>query len=364
MMKGWTMKMKKILKILGIILAAVLIIVGTYVAYVLISYHRLADNIALKVDNGTNAVMSLDKTYSITTYNIGFGAYSPDYSFFMDGGTESWAKSKESDIKNVTGAVDNVAALKPDIMLFQEVDLNATRSYHVNQYDIMKSKLPKLDSVDAIDYDSSFLFYPFTQPQGKSLSSIVTLSKINILDSTRRSLPIATSLSKLLDLDRCFSVTQIETETGKNLYVYNTHLSAYGSNTQLRTAQVKMLFGDMEEKIKQGDYVICGGDFNHDLLGNSAQLLNSKSVAQFGWAQPFPKELIPKDITLCSNYADKQLIPTTRNDDAAYVKGKTYVVIIDGFFISSNVECVKVQNIDTGFDYSDHNPVLLQFKLK
>lgn len=356
--------MKKLLKALAVILAAVILVIGVYVAYVLISYHRIEDNTNLTVDEGTSDVMSLDKTYTITTYNIGFGAYSPDFSFFMDGGTESRAKSKASDIKNVNGAVDTVAALKPDIMLFQEIDLNATRSYHVNQYDILLNKLPKFDSVDAINYDSAYLFYPIKNPHGKSLSSIATFSKFNVVDSVRRSLPISTSLSKLIDLDRCYTVSQIETETGKNLYIYNIHMSAYGGNAQIREAQVKMLFGDMDEKIKQGDYVICGGDFNHDLLGNSAQLLNTKSVAEFGWAQPFPKELIPKDIILCTDYADNKLVPTTRNDDKAYVKGETYVVIIDGFFISSNVEFVKVQNIDTGFVYSDHNPVQLAFKLK
>ena len=356
--------MKKILKILGILLAAVIVIVGVYAAYVLLSYHRIADNTALTVDNGTNEVLGMGETYTITTYNIGFGAYSPDFSFFMDGGTESRAKSKEADIANVNGAIDTVSALKPDIMLFQEVDLNSTRSYHVNQYDMLRSKLPAFDGVKAVNYDSAYLFYPLTSPHGKSLSSLVTLSKFNVKDSVRRSLPVSTSLSKLLDLDRCFTVSQIETETGMNLYVYNIHMSAYGGNPQIREAQVKLLFDDMSEKIKNGNYVICGGDFNHDLLGNSAELLNTKAAAEFGWAQPFPKELIPKDINLCVGYAGGQLVPTTRNDDKAYVKGETYVVIIDGFFVSSNVECVKVQNVDTGFLYSDHNPVQLQFKLK
>lgn len=40
------------------------------------------------------------KEYSALTYNIGFGAYTPDFSFFMDGGKFSWAKSKDSVLKN------------------------------------------------------------------------------------------------------------------------------------------------------------------------------------------------------------------------------------------------------------------------
>ena len=34
--------------------------------------------------------------YRVASYNIGFGAYSNDYSFFMDGGKESRARSPEA----------------------------------------------------------------------------------------------------------------------------------------------------------------------------------------------------------------------------------------------------------------------------
>ena len=356
--------MKKALKILAVVLALVLLVVGIYVAYVLITYHRIEDNVALSVDHGTGEAMSLGTTYSATTYNIGFGAYSPDFTFFMDGGTESRAKSKESCTANVNGAADVIAKLRSDIMLFQEADLDATRSYHIDQYKMLRDKFPGVDSVKAINYDSAYLFYPLTKPHGKSLASIVTMSRFNIIDSVRRSLPISTSLSKLVDLDRCYSVSQIETQGDKNLFVYNIHMSAYGGDPAIRGEQVKMLFDDMSEKISQGNYVICGGDFNHDMLGNSAEILNGKDKAEFGWAKPFPVELMPKDITMCVDYADKELVPTARNCDIAYIKGETFVIVIDGFFVSSNVEVVKVQNVQTEFEFSDHNPVVLEFKLK
>ncbi|HZK39495.1 MAG TPA: endonuclease/exonuclease/phosphatase family protein [Clostridia bacterium] len=356
--------MKKALKVLAVLLALVLLVVGIYVAYVFISYYRIEDNVKLSVDGGAGEVMSLDTSYTMTTYNIGFGAYSPDFTFFMDGGTESRAKSKESCTKLVNGAADTIAALHADIMLFQEVDLKATRSHHLDQYKMLRDKFSDVDSVKGINYDSAYLFYPLTKPHGKSLASIVTMSDFRIIDSVRRSLPISTSLSKLVDLDRCYTVSQIETQGDKNLFVYNIHMSAYGGDPQIRADQVKMLFDDMSEKIKQGNYVICGGDFNHDLPGNSAELLNGEGQAEFSWAKPFPVELMPKEITMCLDYANDELVPTARNCDIPYVKGETFVIIIDGFFVSPGVEVVKVENVDTGFEFSDHNPVLLEFKLK
>ena len=71
------------------------------------------------------------KSYRITSGNIGFGAYSDDYSFFMDGGKESRARSKDAVIENVSSYAKAVAQLNPDFMLFQEVDIDGTRSYHV-----------------------------------------------------------------------------------------------------------------------------------------------------------------------------------------------------------------------------------------
>lgn len=356
--------MKKLFKVLAIILAAVIVVVGSYAAYVLLSYDRLEDNITLGIEKGENLSLNSGDSFRIVTYNIGFGAYSQDFSFFMDGGKESRARSKESCKENVQGAADLVAALNPDFVLFQEVDLNSTRSYHIDQYELLREAFPKFSSVKAINYDSAYLYYPLIKPHGKSLSGLAAFSKYNILDSVRRSLPIATDLSKLVDLDRCYSVSRIETDGGKSLYLYNVHLSAYGGDASIRTAQIKMLFEDIKEKTEQGNYVICGGDFNHDLPGNSAELLNGADKAgEFSWAKPFPKELIPKGITMINNVSKDGIVPTARNCDIPYMQGETFVIVIDGFFVSSNIYVLRSENLQTEFFYSDHNPVVLDFKL-
>ena len=86
--------MKKPLKIVLLVLAAVLLVVISYLAYVLIDYHRLGD-MDLEVDRQVSQPAQTGCEYHLLSYNIGFGAYEPDYGFFMDGGTESWAWSEE-----------------------------------------------------------------------------------------------------------------------------------------------------------------------------------------------------------------------------------------------------------------------------
>ncbi len=40
----------------------------------------------------------------------------------------------------------------------------------------------------------------------------------------------------------------------------------------------------------------------------------------------------------------------------------TYTVVVDGFIVSDNIEA-KAENIDGGFLYSYHNPVVMEFTL-
>jgi exonuclease III len=40
------------------------------------------------------------------------------------------------------------------------------------------------------------------------------------------------------------------------------------------------------------------------------------------------------------------------------------VLTVDGFLASANVEVVEAEVVDTGFKWSDHNPVYMEFILK
>ena len=207
--------------------------------------------------------------------------------------------------------------------------------------------------------------YPFYQPHGASNSSLVTFSSFKITSSLRRSLPISTSFSKFLDLDRCYSVTRIPVENGKELVLYNVHLSAYGGSDEIRRAQTTMLFSDMQAEYEKGNYCVCGGDFNHDFTGDSTQKLNGGEQTDFGWAQPFPMEIFSEytGLTRVTCYNNDEINPTCRNCDVPYVEGNE-VFIVDGFLVSNNVEVTYLENVVTGFTYSDHNPVVMKFILK
>ena len=353
--------LKKILKIIAILLCAILVIAIGYVAYVFISFHRLPD-----VDQAvtpTGETLRAGQAYTLATWNLGFGAYSDDYGFFMDGGTESWAFSKDAVYQNLGYAEDKLKALNPDLMILQELDIDATRSYHVDEAELMRQAFPEYQSFFAQNYDSPFLFYPFTQPHGASKAGILTLTRFGFERQVRVGLPIETGLTKFLDLDRCYSKVWLPVEGGKALVLYNLHLSAYTSDGTIAQQQLELLCADMLAEYQAGNYVMGGGDFNKDLLGDSAAIFGVPADPGYTWNQPIPEGTVPEGLTLVSSLDEADPVPSNRVADGPYVPGKTFVSTLDGFIVSDNVRVQSCRVVDTGFKCSDHNPVILEFEL-
>ncbi len=358
---------KQIGGILAGIVGIFLLTVLAYVIYVLVSYHRIEDRQILEVQSPAAAQeagqVSCEEQYRICSYNVGFGAYTPDYSFFMDGGEYSRCYSRESAAAAINGAAALVQSYEPDFLIFQEVDLDATRSHHVDQDALITAAFPDYSKSFAVNYDSAYLFYPFHEPIGKSVSGISLYSRFPITESVRRSLPISESFSRFLDLDRCYSVSRIPAENGKELCIYSVHLSAYGNSDAIREGQTSMLFADMQSELEQGNYVICGGDFNHDLKAHE-----SDTEGREGWAYPFPRSRMPQGLHFAMDLLTEEewegLNDTNRNADIPYTPGVSHTNILDGFIISDNIQLISYENVDTGFLYSDHEPVFMDFVLK
>lgn len=353
---------KKILIALAVIIAIPLVLAGGYLAYAFLAYSRVPDNQELTVANNGSVAVKTGEELSVVSWNLGFGAYSNDYTFFMDGGQYSRAFSKDAVKANIAGAAAILKTVRPDFMLLQEIDTDSTRSYHVNEKDLLCQDFASYGSVFAFNYNSPYLFYPLGDPIGKSVSGILTLSQAQIESSLRRSLPVETGFMKFLDLDRCYSVTELPMDNGKTLCLYNLHLSAYTSDGTIATEQLKLLLKDMSREYEAGNYVIAGGDFNKDLYGDSGAIFGV-SGSDFTWAQPFPTELLPKELALIDSLNREDPIPSCRNTDIPYTKGKSFVLTVDGFIVSANVSVSGAHVLDEGFRYSDHNPVQLDFSL-
>ena len=102
-------------------------------------------------------------------------------------------------------------------------------------------------------------------------------------------------------------------DNGKELVIFELHMSAYGNSDAIREGQIRMLSEDMQKEYEAGNYVICGGDFNHDLKAADTQSAESKESDEANessdtqadtddseeaepesWAYPFPRSELPE----------------------------------------------------------------------
>ena len=362
---------KRVLAVLLTIILLVVVVVGCYIAYLMITYNRIADKQPIDIENNVAEVaLQVDQEYTATTYNIGFGAYTPDYTFFMDEGImedgthkvgeHSVAASEESVRACTQGSIDLIREVNPDFALFQEVDTDSTRSYNVDQKAAIEQAFPNMGSAFAVNFHSSFLAYPIPEMHGIVNAGLLSLSDTRVQSAVRRSFPVDDGFpTKFFDLDRCFLIERIPVSNGADLVLINNHMSAYDEGGKIRAQQLELLTGVMKSEVEAGNYVIVGGDWNHALCGSAEMYPSQAQVPP--WVATFDDRLLPEGFTVVAadNLAE---VPTCRNNDIPYEKGVTYVTTVDGFIVSSNVEAHAL-NIDAGFKYSDHNPVLLTFKL-
>lgn len=358
--------MKKLFKILLKLIIVLLIVVVCYLAYVFFSYHRIEDNLSLEVSSPsetTSEALLTGKEYEILTWNIGYGAYESDYTFFMDGGVQSWAWSKERLETNLQNIKAFLSSTSVDFAILQEVDFDATRTYHFDERVYLTEAFPSYYSVFAQNYDSPFLFYPLYQPHGKSRSGIMTFSEFPISSALRRQFPLEKGVRVILDLDRCFSISRIPVSGGRELVLINMHMSAFTADGQIAVDQLEMVISFMQQEYEKGNWVIAGGDFNKDLTGLGSSPFGVESEP-YSWSQPIPMSVFEgTNISLVAAFDEENPVPSVRNVNEPY-SPSIYQVTVDGFLVSENIQVTGSEVIDLSFSYSDHNPVKMSFILK
>lgn len=362
---------KKIMKgvaiaILAIFASVFLLVIG-YLLYVLIDFSRLPDNIELEVKNNAVQKIEYGRDYTVMTYNVGFGAYGPDYTFFMDTGVmkdgtktqgeHGTAVSLEDVQKNISGSAALVKEYSPDFAIIQELDHDSTRSYNVDQREYFTA-IDGYGSVYAENYHSSYLFYPFDDPHGKNNAGIVSLSKYNIESSVRRSFPIDNGFSKFTDLDRCFSVTRMPLDD-KYFVLISLHMSAYDEGGVIRKQQAELLSSVLKSEYDAGNYVVAGGDFNQDLIGDLDKFESEQQIPS--WVSSYDSKDIPTGFSIAADTESD--VGSCRGADVIWQRGYTYTCVIDGFIVSDNIDVKTVKIIDNDFKFSDHNPVVMTFSL-
>jgi endonuclease/exonuclease/phosphatase family metal-dependent hydrolase len=277
--------------------------------------------------------------------------------FFYDGGKQM-RPDQEGVRRNLEGIVSTLLPYRDfDFVLLQEVDKNSKRSYHLDQYQRLQEVFPDHHASFGLNYDVSFVPIPLKEPMGKVESGLMTLSKYVPTQVERHAFPGNYSWPmKLFMLDRCFLVNRYSLAAEKELVVINTHNSAYDDGS-LRAGQMGYLSHFLLTEYEKGNFVIVGGDWNQTPYGIVAKLPNHQFDTE-------NLTYIDKDYPAPGwTWAYDPALPTNRRLQVPYDQSTSLTTIIDCFLLSPNFQVAEVQTLDLGFEYSDHQAVLLNVKL-
>ena len=350
--------MKIVKYFLILVLALVLLVMAFLLKMTLEDYKPEATEPGKVIGQAALSVAT-DSIFNIITWNIGYFGLGSRSDFFYDGG--KMTRPDRDHYQQYSGHAISFLqqAVKPDFFLFQEVDLNSRRSYADNQVERITSIFPGYEACVAINYQVMFVPAPLRNPLGKVKSGIMTLSAYAPSENTRYAFPGGFSWpTRLAMLDRCFLLTRIKHISGHDIVLINTHNEAFDDGGQ-RKQQVAVLREAMLKEFSQGNFVIVGGDWNLNPLGYDKNSLATGDPGKI--IEPaIEKDFLPDGW----QWAFDPVTPSNRNVDEAYDKGKTLTTIIDFFVVSPNVSVVDVKTENLGFQWSDHNPVKMSFRLQ
>ena len=342
------------------VLIAVMLEVLTLTEYLPEEREEVATN-----NIGWEAVSPGD-SLKVLTWNAGYGALGDNADFFMDGGRKVETADKERVGINLAGIAEATAKLDPDVVFFQEIDRDASRSHHIDEMIELVNSFGEDDYPDytsAFAYNMKVFFIPYPIPPiGMVQSGIMTLTRMRMASAERISLPCPFKWPvRLANFKRCLLVERLPVQkSDKELVLINLHLEAYDDG-EGKQEQTQALMKILEEEASKGNYVIAAGDFNQTFSNTD---ISAYPLQEGKWAPGvFSVEEVKKE-WLCLMDSST---PTCRSLDQPY-EGADHssfqYYVVDGYILSPNIEVRSCETQDLGFVYTDHNPVLLECVLK
>ncbi|MBN2636322.1 MAG: hypothetical protein JXR61_08625, partial [Prolixibacteraceae bacterium] len=300
-----------------------------------------------------------DTTFTLLSWNIGYGGLGADMDFFYDGGTKvkpdkNLVSKYTSGIFGFLQSVDSI-----DFILLQEVDKNSARTSKLDETKLVESVLSDHTASFGTNYDVWFVPIPLFNPLGKIEMGQMILSKYHPAEALRYSYFSKYAWPKrLFMLDRCFLVSRFSLANGKEMIVLNTHNSAYDDNGKLREMEMPLIRDFMIGEFEKGNYVVAGGDWNQNPPGYNPEQVDKTYPAVY--REKLREDIFPPDWQFIFDPSH----PTNREIDAPLTPGKTEVTIIDYFILSPNIKVEQINVVPLNFQNSDHNPVLIKLNIK
>lgn len=358
---------KKILKISVIVLLIPVVYVATMLCWGTFTDFQPEERITL-LPEGKALKDSIDKdTLSFFNWNVGYAGLGAESDFFYDdnrfffSGDKMVIPIEELHQKYWKGIQSVREQHKADFYLFQEVDVEARRSYGTNMYEGLRKD--GYSSTYAVNFLSPRVPLPLCKPWdviGKVNAGLGTYAQYQPTETVRLQYPGSFAWpERIFNLDRCMAVHRFPIKGGHELVVINSHNSAYDKGGVMKKLEMDYLKSYLMAEYAKGNYIVVGADWNQCPPGFKVDALAPKPDPEYSQME-IPTDFMPADWTWAFN--DK--IPTNRKLASKYDPSSTFRTVIDFYLISPNLNLLEVNNLDLGFAYSDHQPVTMRCSLK
>jgi len=360
-----SIKKQAILKKTKISLVSLLLILVLFFCYVYYANYHPNDILIEPVFADTTApILTAGQTIKVLSWNIQFLVGNSNNYFFFDGGSDPWP-NKDVIENTLSEVIRIIIDENPDIVLLQEVDDGADRTFNEDQLERILSLLPEDMRIhtSSVYWKSHYILHP--DIMGSVGMKLSTISKYRIEKAIRYSLsPITTDniIVRQFSPKRAMLEAHLPISSGRYLRVINTHLSAFaqGSNTmEKQIEQVDQLFIDIEKNKGLG---FVAGDFNLIPPGSAYERLSAFNKRYFNAQGTEIALLFEKYLTVPGieevngiNYEKWYTNMATNKDPKVPDKTIDYFIFADG--LKPDTAYVRIE--DT-IHISDHLPLIIK----
>jgi endonuclease/exonuclease/phosphatase family metal-dependent hydrolase len=199
-------------------------------------------------------------TLLVMTWNMRFGA-GGKIGWFGDSCGDRVILGADEVLPVLEQIAARIEAIKPDIVLLQEIDIDAKRSAYIDQMQYLLDHTYLNYGVYASNWKSQFI--P-SDGLGRMDEGNAILSPWPLEDTKRYQLPLRNdidALTRYFYVRENVMVARVNIPGADNIYAVSTHLAA-NSTDDTKQRQMDEFVSILQDLDRKGKYFVAGGDLN------------------------------------------------------------------------------------------------------
>lgn len=299
------------------------------------------------------------KRLRVLVWNVQFAA-GRSQRFFYDGGTAVSVPQAEVDA-TLDGIAEVVQRVDPDLIFWQELDVDSARTGRTDQIRALLEKVPYPCVAETPYHKAPYVPHPPTEHLGRVDMRLSIWSRYRIDKATRHDLPRLDEswIRQQFNLKRALLTAELPVEGGGTFLAFDTHLSAFSKGDGTLPRQLAHIAEQLDAADAAGTPWVLGADLNSlppgddpARLGKAGDLYEPVSPLT-----PWFDKYTPA-VPLAEHHADPQPFRTwlpygSNTADRA----------IDHVFHSAGVEMQAFSVLQDVDGLSDHHPMIFDFRI-